>query len=268
VPDKINFKSLIRNASGQALSNQIVELRLSIVDQSSNPAETIVEQIETQQTSSSGIVCVELVTDISIDGTDIRWWEGDLWFRLEVDTDGSGVFDIVEDAKMRPVPYAHFAEYTTGTSDHPMGPTGPTGPDGLAGPTGAQGPKGPTGSPGADGVTGPPGLASAAGPTGPTGPMNPVSGIGPTGPAGANGANGPQGPTGPPGSQGANGSFMQPCPGPNGADGPPDPFWETTANNVHLADLTGKMILSAPNGSCWELKIIGGSISTEAVTCP
>lgn len=267
VPAAINFKSVVRDANGIPLSNQLVSVRMSIVKSNGN---VLTQQTDTYETNALGIVCIDFGdTETPYEQLNIEWWEGDLGFRLEVDPDNSGNFSIMEELPMYPVPYAHFAYWTLGTAEHPAGSPGPTGPpgaNGLNGPPGAIGPTGPVGLQGAAGLEGPP---SGPGPTGPTGPINPVSAPGPAGLNGTNGAPGPMGPAGPPGPPGQAGlSPPWDCFGAIGPTGPADPYWQAMSGNVHLTELSDKMILTAPDGSCWELVVAGGALSSTAVSCP
>lgn len=269
VPAGINFKSVIRDANGQPLSNQDVDIKLSIVSFGDNTEMTLSSLTNTYTTNAQGLVCIDFDEELSTGNLSfIPWWEGNLKFRLEVDADASGDFEVMEDIDMYPVPYAHFALFTFDGPDHPMGPTGPNGANGIPGWDGAPGPQGPTGPTGPKGPPGPPGLPAGAGPTGPQGPMNSVSGFGPTGPAGMAGADGPTGPAGPPGMAGAASPTPFPCQGPTGPTGPNDPNWTVVSGNVSLADVNDKMILTAADGSCWELTIVNGNFTTVAATCP
>jgi len=83
--------------------------------------------------------------------------------------------------RLRPVPFAIYAE-TAGNA-----PEGPPGPPGDPGPEGPQGDPGPQGSQGAQGDPGPQGAQ------GNTGPQGPQGDVGPQGPAGADGTDGANG---------------------------------------------------------------------------
>lgn len=270
VPSAINFKSVVRDVNGQPISNETITIRLSIVDDLLNPSNEVLSEYESdQQTNAQGIVCIDFDTAELMSVPYIEWWKGSIKLRLEVDTDGDQAYELLETLPIYPVPYAHYASFTLGSPDHPQGPPGPNGANGANGPNG---PNGPTGSAGVNGAPGPTGPQGPPGPTGPAGPTGPSGtgpgGIGPTGPTGPAGVNGVPGPTGPTGLPGQNGAPGFPCPGLPGPPGPNEHHFQQHDGNIHLSDLDDRMILTAADGSCWELTIIGGVFSSTPISCP
>ncbi len=143
------------------------------------------------------------------------------------------------------------------------------------------------GPPGPQGATGPQGIAGAVGPTGEQGPVGSAGEAGSTGPQGLQGSPGPQGlagPQGPPGPQGVGGTV--------GLPGPPAALPSirvVSARNLTYSATAscntgevlvggaglctsfwspGKLSLSMPAGSSWEVSCFLGSAEAVAVCMP
>jgi len=267
VPNAMSFKTIIRDAEGQPLVNQEVQIGLSLVNTTND--EILYQEIEQYETNELGIVCLDLGMSASTDLVNIPWWEGNIELLVEANVDSNSPSTFVTQLPLYAVPYAHTARWTT-DSDFPVGapgPTGATGATGAPGVNGAPGPQGITGPTGPPGINGGPG---SVGPTGPTGPMNPIAGpAGPMGPNGPTGYAGPAGPAGPPGPPGQVGiSPPWDCFGPTGPPGINEPNWPFMNGYVYPLNFNKDIVLTAPNGTCWQLQITDGAISTTSVQCP
>jgi uncharacterized protein (TIGR02145 family) len=196
-PLRFSYQSIIRNPAGQALQNQSVGIRLSIL-QSNETGTAVYVETHSATTNASGLVTLQVGGGTVVSGTiaGINWANGPYFIKTETDPEGGSNYSISGTSQLLSVP---FALYSANGTPGPQGPAGPQGPTGPQGATGAQGPAGPAG---ATGPQGPIGLTGPAGATGATGPAGQTGATGATGPAGATGATGPQGPTGPSGSGG------------------------------------------------------------------
>ena len=215
VPQAINYQGILRNASGQAIPNKQVKIRVSvsannIVDNSSVYTEEIAAK-----TNEFGIYNVAIGKGKATKGTfaSIAWGANKYWVLIELDENLTNKFEFAGSMERASVPYALYAEKAKSVDNPMAGPAGPAGPQGPIGLTGAAGPAGPQGLQGLQGIKGDKGDAGPQGPAGATG----VQGaIGLTGPQGATGATGPQGPIGLTGPQ-----------GPIGLTGPAGPSGES-----------------------------------------
>jgi hypothetical protein len=237
-PQAINYQGILRNASGQAIPNKQVKIRVnvssnSVVDNSS----VYTEEIDAK-TNEFGIYNVAIGKGKATKGTfaSIAWGSNKYWVLIELDENLSNKFEFAGSMELASVPYALYAEKAKSLDNPIAGPAGPQGPQGLQGikgdkgDAGAQGPiglTGPAGPAGATGAQGPIGLTGPAGATGANGAQGPIGLTGPAGPAGttgATGATGLQGPIGLTGSTGATGATGAQGPigltGPAGAIGP------------------------------------------------
>jgi hypothetical protein len=243
LPNKFNFQGIVRNSSGVAVSNQAVQIKISILDATATGS-LLYQERHSVTTNQFGLYNVAIGGGTILSGSfnSINWGFQDKYIRTELSTNNGITFSTLGTSQLLAVPYAMYAG--TANNPGPQGPAGPQGPQGATGPAGPQGPQGISGSNGntiLSGTTAPlstqgnngdyylntttnilygpktssgwgsgtiltgQGPQGPAGPTGPQGPAGPTGATGPQGPAGAVGATGPQGPTGATGLTGATG---------------------------------------------------------------
>jgi len=150
IPQAINYQAVARNASGNVIPNQLVALRLSVLDGSAGPV--LYSERDTATTNQFGLFTVRLGMGQVLSGifSAIPWGGSNTHLKVEMDPTGGFSYVNIGESQLLSVPYALYAPAVPG-------PTGPTGA------TGAQGNTGATGATGAQGIAGP------TGPTGPTG---------------------------------------------------------------------------------------------------
>ena len=233
-PQKMTYQAVIRNSSGQLVTNTSIGMRISILQGSSTANPTYVET-QFGPTNSNGLFTAEVGGGSVVFGnfTTIDWANGPYFIKTETDPNGGANYSIIGTTQLLSVPYALYAANSGSSIAGPQGPQGPAGATGPAGPQGTSGLNGTnavvkttTIGAGANCATG--GIRveygqdtnnngildaseinasltqyvcnGAAGPQGATGA---------TGPAGLTGATGPAGPQGPQGLQGAPGTDQQ-----------------------------------------------------------
>lgn len=217
-PEGINYQAVIRNNSGDVLSNNNVGLQISLYE---NTAEgTLVYQESFQTTTDNfGLVNIVIGQGLNISGSfeNVDWSNGPFFIEIAADENGGANFEVIGSQELMSVPYALYAK-TAGNGPQgiqgetgPQGVQGETGPQGIQGETGAQGIQGEAGAQGIQGDTGPQGVQGEQGIQGNTGTQ------GDTGPQGAQGDTGPQGEQGIQGVQGEQG--VQGDAGPQGIQG-------------------------------------------------
>lgn len=236
-PQKFNYQGVVRNPTGSPVANQVVGLRISILDGSAVGTAQYVET-QTVTTNQFGLYNVQIGGGTVVSGTiaGVTWGSGDKYVRVEIDPAGGTSYQPLGSAQLLSVPYAIYAgNASSGTP----GPTGPQGVQGATGATGPQGATGATGNNGPTGATGPTGVAGATGATGPTG----------TGLTGATGATGVAGPTGPTGATGPTGTGLTGATGATGVAGPTGPTGATGATGgIGLTGATGATGVAGPTG--------------------
>ena len=198
LPNKFNYQGVVRNSAGVPVSNQPVQLKISILDASATGT-LLYQEKHSVTTNTFGLYNVVIGAGTVLTGTfvAINWGFQDKYIKTEISTNNGLTFNTLGTSQLLAVPYAMYA----GSTNTP-GPTGPQGPQGIQGVAGPQGPQGPQGATGPAGPTGATGLTGATGPQGPIGLTGPA---GPQGPTGLTGATGLQGATGATGPAGANG---------------------------------------------------------------
>ena len=259
-PHGINYQAVVRDASGNQLSNQAVSLRITILE---NNTTTVYQETHAVTTNGFGLVNLVIGQGSAIQGvfSSIGWSTGSYFVQLETDVTGGSNYLVMGSQQLMSVPYALYAE-TSGQPgiQGPTGPQGPAGADGAAGPVGTDGATGPTGpqgvqgAAGAQGPTGPTGADGLQGPQGMMGPIGPQGSTGPTGPQGlqgVQGVTGPQGLSGVQGSTGAQGpTGAQGIPGNDGATGTSGPQGPTGAQGPQgITGPTGPQGVQGPTGA-------------------
>lgn len=111
VPDKMSYQAVIRDSEQKLMSNQEVNLKISILkDEVSGPP----VYVETQdvKTNSNGLVSFEIGTGNSNDKfSDIDWSSSQYFIKTETDPygAGSGNYTLSSTAQLLSVPYAMHA---------------------------------------------------------------------------------------------------------------------------------------------------------------
>jgi hypothetical protein len=280
-PQAINYQGILRNASGQAIPNKQVKIRVSVstnlvVDNSSS---VYTEEISSK-TNEFGIYNVAIGKGKATKGTfnSISWGTNKYWVLIELDENLTNKFEFAGSMELASVPYALYAEKAKNVDNPVPGPAGPQGPQGLQGIKGDKGDKGDTGPAGANGAQGPQGLQGIKGDTGPagangangpqglqgikgdkgdtgaTGPQGPIGLTGPAGAMGATGATGPQGLQGIKGDKGDTGATGAQGPigltGPAGATGAQGPIGLTGQAGSNTTIVMGAIsVTSNANGA-------------------
>lgn len=123
-PQGINYQAVAVNASGVAVVNQLVNVRLSILDIS--PTGTVVYQ-ETQNpmTDNTGLFSIVIGNGAVVSGVfnTIKWETGAKWLKTEIDITGGTSFILAGNAQFMSVPYAFYATKAkyAGNLEHPDG---------------------------------------------------------------------------------------------------------------------------------------------------
>jgi len=160
-PNKFNYQGVVRNASGVPVSNQAIQLRISILDVSATGT-VVYQERHITTTNQFGLYTVAIGAGTVLSGnfSAINWSLNDKYIKTELSTNSGVTFSLLGTTQLLSVPYALYA-----ASGNP-GPQGPVGPTGATGPQGPQGSTGATGPQGVNGATGPQGPAGASGANG------------------------------------------------------------------------------------------------------
>jgi uncharacterized protein (TIGR02145 family) len=112
-PSKINFQAILRNTSGEIVSDKAVSLRMSIIRGTINGNSLYVET-HAKTTDVSGLINIQLGTGTVISGIfgDIEWGSGSHFIQLEVDFNGGSNYVVIGTQELISVPYALYANKT------------------------------------------------------------------------------------------------------------------------------------------------------------
>ena len=140
VPNKFNYQLVVRDTSGQLVTNRPVSMRLSL--QRGPQMSNLYTETHQLTTNSNGLLTTTIGTGIptqsSIDSLD--WSLGDVFAKTEIDMNGGSNYSLVSTRELLSVPYALYSLNSGNSTPGPVGPMGPQGP------TGATGPQGPAGN--------------------------------------------------------------------------------------------------------------------------
>ena len=157
VPNKFTYQSVIRDSSGQLITNHAMGVRLSL--QRGPHMTNLYTETHQLSTNSNGLLTTTIGSGQSTLGSmdTIDWSVGMVYVKTEIDMNGGSNYSLVSTRELLSVPYAL---YSLNSGSSTPGPVGPMGPQGSAGNDGVVGPQGPQGVQGPSGVSFPAGGTS------------------------------------------------------------------------------------------------------------
>ena len=110
-PEKMSYQAVVRNGSGQILSNQAIAIRLSIL-QGSAAGPSVYSERLTGNTNANGLVTLEIGTGTALSSTfsTIDWPSGNYYLKTETDPSGGTTYTITGTSQLLSVPYAMYAK--------------------------------------------------------------------------------------------------------------------------------------------------------------
>jgi len=154
IPKKFTYQSVVRDSSGQLITNHNLRMRLSL---QRAPQMTNL-YIETHQltTNSNGLLTCFIGSGQPFFGMmdTIDWSLGNVYIQTEIDLTGGNNFVTLGNQELLSVPYSLYSLSSGSGTPGPQGPMGPQGSPGPAGSNGAVGPQGPIGLTGPAGPQG------------------------------------------------------------------------------------------------------------------
>lgn len=115
-PEKMSYQAVMRNTTGQLLTNQNIGVKVSVLQGS--PAGTVVySERLTGTTNVNGLISMEIGTGTVLSGTfaGINWPSGNYYLKTETDPTGGTSYTIEGTSQLLSVPYAMYAK-TSGSS--------------------------------------------------------------------------------------------------------------------------------------------------------
>ena len=114
-PQAIPYQAIIRNASGNIITNQAVKLRFSIHD-SISTGTIVYKELHTLTTNLEGLVNVNIGQGVVQSGvfSGINWGKNGKFIQTELDALNNNVFTDLGTSQMMSVPYALYAQSSLG----------------------------------------------------------------------------------------------------------------------------------------------------------
>lgn len=139
-PQSFTYQSVVRNSSGQLITNSPIGTKISLLQGSASGAIVYVET-HNASTNANGLLSLVVGAGTVQNGSfsTIDWGSGPYFIKTETDINGGTNYMLIGTQQLMSVPYALYAE-TAGTAlNGTQGPEGPQGPQGEAGPAGTTG---------------------------------------------------------------------------------------------------------------------------------
>jgi len=110
-PEKMSYQSVIRTSNGTLVSNDMVGMRVSIL-QGSATADSIYVETHVISTNANGLATIEIGSgDVALGSiATIDWAEGPYFLKTETDPNGGNNYTITGVSQLLSVPYALYAK--------------------------------------------------------------------------------------------------------------------------------------------------------------
>lgn len=114
-PEKMSYQAIVRNATGQLLTNQNVSVRISVLQGSSAGTSVYSERVS-GLTNANGLISLEIGSGTVISGTfsSINWGTNSYYLKTETDPAGGTNYTITGTSQLLSVPYALYAKSSGG----------------------------------------------------------------------------------------------------------------------------------------------------------
>jgi len=107
-PAKMSYQAVIRDADNELITNQLVGIKLSILQGSPIGSEVFTEE-QTPLTNANGLISI-IIGDTGIDLNSIDWGEGPYYIKIDTDPAGGTNYTITGTSQLLSVPYALHAK--------------------------------------------------------------------------------------------------------------------------------------------------------------
>lgn len=113
-PEKMSYQAVVRNSSNQLVTNQVVGMKISIL-QGSPEGTVVYTETLSPSTNANGLVSVEIGSEPGF--STIDWSHGDYFIQTETDPGGGENYSISGTSQLLSVPYALYAK-SAATADY------------------------------------------------------------------------------------------------------------------------------------------------------
>ena len=118
-PQKMSYQAVIRNSSGDLVTNHSIGMRISILQGTASGTSVYVET-HTTTTNANGLATIEIGGGSIVSGTfsGINWASGSYFLKTETDPSGGSSYSIVGTSQLLSVPYALDARISESVIDN------------------------------------------------------------------------------------------------------------------------------------------------------
>ena len=106
-PTKMSYQAVIRNSSNQLVTNQVVGMRISILQGSANGT-IVYTETQSPSTNLNGLVTIEIGGGTGF--STINWSSGSYFIKTETDPTGGSNYTVTNTSQLLTVPYALHAK--------------------------------------------------------------------------------------------------------------------------------------------------------------
>ena len=131
-PNKMSYQAVIRDSSSNIVSNQPVNIKISILN-GSPTGNTVYSEIHSKSTNQNGLISLEIGEGSFRTGAigNIQWSNGPFFIQTETDPYGNNNYTLNGVSQILSVAYALHANTADSVIGGSAGPQGPIGPQGL-----------------------------------------------------------------------------------------------------------------------------------------
>ena len=110
-PNLLQYRAVIRNASGQVVVNQAVGMRVSLLKASATGT-VVYSESHRDTTTANGLVTVDIGagTLLSVSFGSINWGQGPYFIKTETDITGGTNYLLIGTTQLLSVPYSFYAQ--------------------------------------------------------------------------------------------------------------------------------------------------------------
>ncbi len=111
VPDAFNYQAIVRNSSGDVVSNQTVSFRISILKNSTSGT-VVFSETQNTQTNNFGLVNLKIGKGTRVSGNfdPANWGSNSHFIKIEFDANGGSSYSLLGNSELLSVPYAFHAQ--------------------------------------------------------------------------------------------------------------------------------------------------------------
>ncbi len=109
-PQGLNYQAVAYNASGVAVTNQLLGVRLSILDGSATGT-LVYQETQNPTTDNTGLFSIVIGNGTVVSGAfnTINWGNGSKWLKTEIDITGGTNYVVIGTSQFMSVPYSLYA---------------------------------------------------------------------------------------------------------------------------------------------------------------